>query len=144
MNAITAIPLSPEVTTLLESSGLPTEDLQGGREVSLFGEYSAGKICGIVGLEIYDRNALLRSLAVSETERHSGIGSRLVAFAEQEASRRGATAIYLLTTTAARFFEHRGYRHVARREAPADIATTQQFSSLCPASSAFMVKVIHG
>lgn len=138
------MPLSPEITALLESSSLPTEDLQNGREVFFLGEYSAGRICGIVGLEIYDRNALLRSLAVSETERHSGIGSRLVAFAEQEASRRGVTMIYLLTTTAAQFFEHRGYRRVARREAPADIATTQQFSSLCPASSAFMVKVVHG
>jgi amino-acid N-acetyltransferase len=48
--------------------------------------------------------------------------------------------MYLLTTTAETFFERRGYRRVDRTEAPQAIQTTVEFASLCPASSAFMIK----
>jgi amino-acid N-acetyltransferase len=144
MNKITAIPLSAEATALLAANHLPTEDIQSGRPVSLFGAFSAGALCGVVGLELHGQNALLRSLAVSSTQRRSGVGSALVTFAEREAAKHGVTAIYLLTTTAAQFFEHRGYLHAQRKAAPASIASTSQFSSLCPASSAFMVRAIHG
>jgi amino-acid N-acetyltransferase len=48
--------------------------------------------------------------------------------------------IYLLTTTAAEFFTHLGYRQVDRALAPAAIASTKEFSSLCPSTAVFMVK----
>jgi amino-acid N-acetyltransferase len=144
MNSIRDIPLSAEVTALLAANHLPIEDIQNGRAVSLFGSFSAGALCGVIGLELHGQNALLRSLAVSPTRRRFGTGSALVSFAECEAVKHGVTAVYLLTSTAAQFFEHRGYFYVQRLEAPASIASTSQFSNLCPASAAFMVKAVQG
>jgi arsenate reductase len=48
--------------------------------------------------------------------------------------------IYLLTTTAAGFFGKRGYLPADRDQAPAGIRATREFSGVCPASAAFMVK----
>jgi amino-acid N-acetyltransferase len=48
--------------------------------------------------------------------------------------------MYLLTMTAEGFFERRGYRRVDRTQAPLAIKSTPEFASLCPASSAFMIK----
>lgn len=62
--------------------------------------------------------------------------------AETWAAAQGIETLYLLTTTAAQFFARRGYEVVARSDAPNVIAATSQFSKLCPASSAFMRKVL--
>lgn len=64
----------------------------------------------------------------------------LVGEAERRARAAGVGVLYLLTTTAAGFFERLGYRQTDRAAAPREIAATRQFSGLCPASSAFMVK----
>jgi amino-acid N-acetyltransferase len=69
-----------------------------------------------------------------------GIGSQLVEHAERYARSRGVESIYLLTSTAEKFFGGRGYAHTERASAPASIRGTREFASLCPASSAFMVK----
>jgi len=70
---------------------------------------------------------LLRSLAVDASVRGRGCARALVAAAERYARGRGVRRIYLLTTTAAKFFERLGYGAVAR-------------DALCPSSSAFMAK----
>ena len=64
----------------------------------------------------------------------------LLAEAERYAQVRGARHIYLLTTTAARYFERLGYHTVSRDDAPECIRFTKEFSCLCPSSSAFMLK----
>jgi len=63
-----------------------------------------------------------------------------VAQAELFAQSRGAEEVYLLTSTAERFFERLGYACVPREAAPVAIQRTQEFSTLCPSDSAFMVK----
>jgi amino-acid N-acetyltransferase len=95
---------------------------------------------GLVGLELHGCDALLRSLVVDPTSRTEGIGSQLVEHAENYARARGVESVYLLTTTAESFFARRGYARVDRRNAPESISTTREFSSICPASSAFMLK----
>ncbi len=52
----------------------------------------------------------------------------------------GARAIYCLTTTAEAFFRRRGYVDADRDRAPAAVRETREFSAICPASSAFLVK----
>jgi hypothetical protein len=47
---------------------------------------------------------------------------------------------YLLTTSAADFFAHLGYKRVDRGEAPENIRATSEFSQLCPVSSVLMLK----
>jgi amino-acid N-acetyltransferase len=95
---------------------------------------------GVVGLEIYGNDALLRSLAVDPAARGRGCAGALVAQAEQYAQQRGVRRIYLLTTSAADFFARLGYKRLERDEAPGAIRTTSEFAALCPASSVFMVK----
>ena len=94
----------------------------------------------MVGLELFGEVALLRSLAVASSRRGSGLGSRLVAHAERHARDQGVQSLFLLTTTAEKFFLRRGYTRIPRDEAPAAIKGTREFSGICPASSAFMVK----
>lgn len=136
------INVTREVEALLAGAGLPTSDLPGSRSLNLLGFREGGHLVGVIGVEIYGQAGMLRSLAVDPTHRLTGLGTALVLEAETFAAGRGITALYLLTTTAAGFFTKLGYETIARSEAPVGIADTAQFTALCPASSAFMRKVI--
>ena len=132
--------LNTEVEALLSEAQLPIADLTSSRSLNLLGLRGGGRLVGVVGVEVYGGVGLLRSLAVEQAHRNSGLGSSLVSNAETWAAKQGIKTLYLLTTTAAQFFAKRGYEAVPRSEAPAAIAATAQFSDLCPASSAFMRK----
>jgi amino-acid N-acetyltransferase len=106
---------------LLEAEGLLTSDLTEPHLDHFFFTGTDGAPSALVGLEIYGEAALLRSLVVS-------------AAAQQ------VRALYLLTTTAETYFEHRGYERIDRAEAPPAIKSTREFASLCPSRSAFMNK----
>ena len=133
-------PPQSSVVALLEAEGLPASDLTEAHLQHFFFTGTDGTPSALVGLEIYGRDALLRSLVVSATARTQGLGSALVLHAEQYAAAHEVRALYLLTTTAESFFEHRGYRRIDRANAPSAIQSTREFASLCPASSAFMIK----
>jgi amino-acid N-acetyltransferase len=105
-----------------------------------FTHHADNKLIGMIGLEIFDAVALLRSLAVAPEQRKHGLGKSLVASAEAYAARQGIGSLYLLTTTARDFFSRLGYTDTAREDAPSSIKATSQFSGLCPSSSAFMGK----
>jgi amino-acid N-acetyltransferase len=137
---IFANPDLSSVKQLLSESGLPIEDITAQHLQHFFGTASSLELEGLVGLELYGEVALLRSLAVASSRRGSGVGSGLVAHAERYARDQGVKSLYLLTTTAEQFFLRRGYARVPRDEAPAAIKGTQEFSGICPSSSAFMVK----
>lgn len=139
-HAVHPIDVTPAAEALLAANALPVSDLRGDPPVVLFGAGADDRLDGVVGLELHGTVALLRSLAVDADARRGGLGMALVAHAEQQAAAHGAQAVYLLTTTAAAFFARLGYRDADRGHAPAAIAATRQFSGLCPASSAFMVK----
>ncbi|MDH4190048.1 MAG: arsenic resistance N-acetyltransferase ArsN2 [Betaproteobacteria bacterium] len=133
-------PPGPQVERLLTESRLPSADLSTVNLEHFFGCGTPQTPKGVVGLEIYGTVALLRSLAVATDSRGIGCAKALVAEAERYARSRGVTELYLLTTTAERFFERLGYRHSVRENAPLAIRETKEFSGLCPASSAFMTK----
>ena len=133
-------PAAPLVHRLLIDSALPTADLTSQNFEHFFGCGSKQDPKGVVGLEIYGSSALLRSLVVDESNRGRGCGKSLVVEAERYALKRGVRNIYLLTTTAEKFFEGLGYKGIEREEAPEPIRATSEFSILCPSSSAFMVK----
>jgi amino-acid N-acetyltransferase len=132
-------PRSAAVALLL-AQGLPASDITDEHLEHFFFMGSDGSPTGLVGLEIYGTDGLLRSLVVPDNARTQGVGSALVRHVEDYATSHRVSALYLLTTTAESFFERRGYRRVERTEAPPAIQSTPEFASLCPASSAFMLK----
>jgi amino-acid N-acetyltransferase len=130
----------PRIRGLLDNASLPSVDItEESLEHFLVYREHLG-VAGVVGIERYGQAALLRSLAVTGDRKGCGIGKNLVAAAEDLAARLQVRSIYLLTTTAADFFEYRGYRRIERDEAPPDIRSTQEFSSLCPSTAVLMVK----
>lgn len=138
--AIHRAPTRNAVIRLLESAELPTSDLTDAHLQSFFYIGSAAAPLGIIGVEFHGPNALLRSLVVRPEHRARGLAKRLVDHVESYARERSAIAIYLLTTTAEGFFRSRGYLSASRDSAPRAIRSTPEFSALCPASSAFLVK----
>jgi amino-acid N-acetyltransferase len=133
-------PRRADVIGLLASAALPSSDLADGDMKDFFYAGPATAPIGMVGLQFYGSDALLRSLVVSETCRAQGLGQKLVEHAEHYARMRGVATLYLLTTTAERFFRSRGYVVTPRDSAPAAIRSTPEFATLCPASSAFLSK----
>jgi amino-acid N-acetyltransferase len=125
---------------LLRETNLPSVDLtEPMLEHFFYVEFDAALI-GLIGLEMYSPDALLRSLVVAAAWRASGLGSMLLAHAESHARTKDVSSVYLLTNTAEDFFTRRGYLDADREHAPAAIRRTREFASLCPTSSAFMVK----
>jgi amino-acid N-acetyltransferase len=123
---------------LLKQTHLPTEDITDA--ATLFALYDAAALIGTVGLEYSGENGLLRSLSTSPNQRGKGGGKLLVQFIENLARERGIQTLYLLTTTAADFFEKRNYVRISRDEVPAFIRQSSEFSSLCPSSATIMKK----
>ena len=123
---------------MLSRADLPVSDLTEPLLEHFFYVGDATNPSGLIGVQFCGADALLRSLVVSPDARSRGIGSALVAHAESYARAKGARAVYLLTTTAETFFRGRGYERAARDAAPLGIRSTAEFSTLCPASSAFL------
>jgi amino-acid N-acetyltransferase len=140
MRLVSPVPIEQETLAFLAGSGLPVADLGANSTVRLFAARRGKVIDGVVGLELDGPHVLLRSLAVSAELRGSGLGVDLVGFAERAAAESGAVGLYLLTTTAADFFRRLDFVDLDRTQAPPAIAATQEFASLCPASSAFLYK----
>jgi amino-acid N-acetyltransferase len=143
---MTPLPIgfSAEVENLLTSCSLPATDLSEELFLNLFGLHDTGDLIGVVGVELYGSEALLRSLAVQESFRRKGLGRKLVAHAESWAFQQGVSRLYLLTTTAEQLFTQLGYEVIPRSMAPTAIKDTSQFSGLCPSSSTFMRKLLTG
>lgn len=127
-----------ELRGMLEGSGLPCGDLdEPGRRFYRW-EDAQGNI-GWAGLEPCGADGLLRSLVVPELLRGQGTGAALVEAMTTEARRLGIERLWLLTTTAAPFFERLGFDVVKRSAAPPSIQATREFHDICPASAVCMV-----
>jgi len=95
-------------------------------------------VVGCVGLEGSGEDVLLRSLAVVPRLQGAGTGKALYREVIAEAGRRGARAVYLLTTTAEGFFAKAGFTRFDRAHVPPSVAGSAQFRTLCPASAVCM------
>ena len=94
------------------------------------------------GLEPLGEHVLVRSIAVLPAFRGKGIGRNIVPLLLYRAYRSGARTAWLLTDTAAPFFEKIGFRVVDRQAAPAAVLATRQTASLCPASAPLLSRSI--
>ena len=128
------------IRVLLDSGSLPHADVTEASLQQFLVARLDNHVVGVVGLECYEDVALLRSLVVAKEHSGFGIGKQLVAAAEKLAADTGIKALYLLTSSADRFFAGLGFRRLQRELAPPAIKSTSQFSSLCPASAVLMRK----
>jgi amino-acid N-acetyltransferase len=128
----------PAIVALLEEAGLPYQDLTESHVADFLVAAGGHAVLGIVGLERYGGNALLRSLAVHPESRSTGLGTQLANAMEEHARHAGVGTLYLLTTTAADFFRRRGYEVIDRAAAPSTLLQTTEFSSLCPSQAICM------
>lgn len=130
-----------DVQALLESTGLPFEDLDENAMQDFIVLHGArGLLLATGGIEVHGADALLRSVAVADAARGGGLGRTITAMLEDHARSSGVRTLYLLTTTAADFFPRLGYRVSERHDVPALIAQSAEFASLCPASAVCMKK----
>ncbi|SAL06001.1 GCN5-related N-acetyltransferase [Caballeronia arationis] len=124
------------IKALLAENELPASDITAAALKDFaVAEDANGTLVGSVGLEKFATNALLRSLVVPKSARGNGLGRHLVAYAENVARADGIIELWLLTTTAAQFFQRVGYVVADRTTAPAQIQFSAQFATLCPASA---------
>jgi amino-acid N-acetyltransferase len=117
------------IVGLLEENGLPSSDIPE-KWGSLFLARSDGSVVGTGGVEILGEYGLLRSLAVVRDGRDRGYGSAITRGLMFRARQAGVRELYLLTTTAAGFFEGLGFERVPREQAPPPITQTSEFSGL--------------
>ena len=128
-----------DVLTMLKENKLPYQDIK--LDNNLFVSYhdNLGKLIGSGGLEFYSEYALLRSVAVGESQRGKSFGTEIVNDLLDRAKGKSVKEIYLLTETAHDFFLKKGFQDVARENVPHEVKASSEFSSVCPVSAACMV-----
>jgi amino-acid N-acetyltransferase len=131
----------PAMQRFLTGMKLPVNDLPA--DLSGFTlAFDEEELVGTAGMELMGRVGLLRSVAVAETHRDRQLGRQLFAAALDHARANGVQEVFLITDSAAAYFEKNGFQRVDRSEAPLEIAGTAQFSGLCPSSAVVMKRVI--
>ena len=128
-----------EVLGLLARNLLPLDGLLDHLATTLVVRQN-GQIIGSAALEVYPDGALLRSVAVAPEAQGRGLGHQLTAAAIRMAEALNVPAIYLLTTTAERYFPKFGFERIARTDTPATVQTSVEFTAACPSSAAVMRK----
>ncbi|CAE6853090.1 arsenic resistance N-acetyltransferase ArsN2 [Paraburkholderia aspalathi] len=132
-----------EIRNLLNEHGLPVEDVSMTLiEGFLVAENASGMVVGSGGLERIGSSALLRSIALKSEWRGTGVARELVGRLGDNARLLGQQEVWLLTTTAERFFERAGYERVSRDEVPGEIRLCRQFAVLCPSTATCMRKML--
>lgn len=130
-----------DIIALLGAEGLPVTDLP-----ASLGDFRLvmveDELAGVAGLEIYGSYGLLRSLVVNKNFRNHGTAGRLLSEIEELARSKSIAAIYLLTESAAAYFERKGYDKITRADVPFEVQQSSEFSHVCPQSAIVMKKII--
>jgi amino-acid N-acetyltransferase len=129
----------PGIRTLLERLHLPLAGVDEHLPTMLVARDGA-QIVGTAALELYADGALLRSVAVEPRRQGRQLGHQLTDAALHLATTCGANTVFLLTTTAERFFPKFGFEPVRREEVPPSVQASVEFQSACPASAIVMRK----
>jgi amino-acid N-acetyltransferase len=132
-----------DILALLTAVNLPQEGVKEHLESFLVARDEAGHLIGCAGLERYYEIAMLRSVAISPDEQHSGTGTRLTASILDYAANNGVREVLLLTTTARDFFARRfGFTEARRADYESRLAQSPEWNLPRCSSAIFMRKVI--
>ncbi len=129
----------PEIRGLLERLHLPSAGVDDHLATMLVAR-DGTHIVGTAGLEVYADGALLRSVAVETSWQGKELGHQWTDAALHLATTYGANTVFLLTTTAERFFPKFGFEAVDREQVPPSVRASVEFQTACPASAIVMRK----
>ena len=130
------------IKKLLDDNNLPTTDIHQDN-IQLFIGLIDDKIMSVIGLEKYKNVGLLRSLAVTDLFKNQQVGSRLIRHIVDLCASEHIDKIYLLTTTADKYFVKFGFTKIERMEAPDILKQTREFKDICPVSAVLMYKSLN-
>ena len=115
-----------QIRRLLSKCELPTLYIH--RRLKSFIVARAGKkIVGVVGVEVYGRTGLFRSLCVDKAYRGRGIAKMLNEKLLAYARTRKIERLYLFTLYAENFASKLGFRKIDKKRIPKSIRSTWQF-----------------
>lgn len=128
----------PAVERLLVAAALPAEGVG-----DFFpGNYAVAtrdtEVVAAIGVENYGAHGLLRSAVVTDPLRGHGLGAELTRERLDWSRQRGFEDVFLLTTTAASFFEKLGFSRVDRGAVPPEVQQAPEFASICPSTAVVM------
>jgi phosphoglycolate/pyridoxal phosphate phosphatase family enzyme len=126
----------PDVQRLLHEAGLGPHD--GGsweRPPTTVVAAEGNSVVATAAVDVVGTDAYLRSVAVREDLRAGRLGTRIVAAAVRDARHRGALRVWLVTETAASFFDRLGFDRIDRTSLPGWMA---EHSDRCGASAVTM------
>jgi amino-acid N-acetyltransferase len=129
------------VFRLLEDNHLPLDGSSEHLATTIVAR-EEGRIVGSAALEVYGDGVLLRSVAVAPALQRRGLGHELTDAAFQLARTVGAPAVYLLTTTAERYFPKFGFERIDRAQVPETVKASVEFTSACPSTATVMRKLL--
>jgi amino-acid N-acetyltransferase len=123
----------------LESNKLPSRDIS--LEGNVFSLYydDNNNIIGSAGFEMYGDVGIVRSIAVHQTRRRTGLGRQIVDEILRRAKGKNLKAVFLLTETAYEFFLRKGFHDFSRHDVPFAVSASSEFSSVCPATAKCMI-----
>ncbi len=127
------------IRDLLTLVKLPTESLEKNSSTFYVGQTDKS-IDVVAAYEYYERDALLRSVAVRPELQKRGLGDSIVDFMISTARAQGIRRIVLLTETAQLFFEKKGFKVVDRSSIVNEpMKRSSEFTYACPTSAVCMM-----
>ena len=127
------------VEDLLSSSDLPVDGVRDNFSSFVVAE-DRDEIAGAIGFEKYGSVALLRSAVVSSKHRGTGVGQQLVEQLLERAENAGIDELYLLTTTAEKYFPRFGFTTTTRSAVPEAVKASAEFRGACPETAIVMTR----
>lgn len=126
-----------EVERLLIELDLPTAGVPAEMERFWVAEHG-GVIVGVTGVEMYGEAGLLRSVAVAAEWRRGGLARTLVNQALEAVRGDGCREVFLLTTSAERYFPRLGFVVIGRDTVPEGVRASVEFRGACPDTAVVM------
>lgn len=133
----------PDILGLLHGAELPREGVEEALAGFVVAE-AGGRVVAAGAVETHGTDGLLRSVAVDPARRGEGVGAAVVRRLLADARGQGLGRLYLLTTTADRWFPRLGFRVVPREEVPEAVRGSAEFRDVCPASATVMMLALDG
>jgi len=124
------------IKTLLQENDLPVSDLNS--KITFFVEKLNEKIIAAGGIEDVGNDAIIRSIVVADEHKGSGFGKAITMQLLNHAKEKGKKDIYLLTTTAEKYFPKYGFKEIDRHAVPDNVKNSSQYKDVCPDTAVVM------